>query len=75
MPCESNSVDLVSAVQSCHWFDLPVFYTEVERVLKPGGVLALVGYDVSGPAPEVQNSKELNELITKVTFITYYLIT
>jgi len=38
------SVDLVTVAQAAHWFDLPRFYAEVERVLKPGGMLALWGY-------------------------------
>jgi len=39
-----RSVDLVTVAQAAHWFDLPRFYAEVTRVLKPGGVLALWGY-------------------------------
>jgi len=38
------SADLVTVAQAAHWFDLPRFYAEVSRVLKPGGVLALWGY-------------------------------
>jgi SAM-dependent methyltransferase len=40
-----GSADLVLAAQSLHWFDLPLFYAEAERVLKPGGILAALGYD------------------------------
>jgi SAM-dependent methyltransferase len=39
-----HSVDLVTVAQAAHWFDLPHFYAEVARVLKPGGVIALWGY-------------------------------
>jgi SAM-dependent methyltransferase len=39
------SVDLVTVAQAAHWFDLPAFYAEVRRVLRPGGVLALWGYE------------------------------
>jgi SAM-dependent methyltransferase len=39
-----RSIDLVTVAQAAHWFDLPRFYTEVARVLKPGGVIALWGY-------------------------------
>ncbi len=39
-----RSVDLVTVAQAAHWFDLPRFYGEVARVLKPGGVIALWGY-------------------------------
>ncbi len=37
--------DLALAAQALHWFDLEVFYAQVRRVLKPGGVLAAIGYD------------------------------
>jgi SAM-dependent methyltransferase len=39
-----HSIDLVTVAQAAHWFDLPRFYAEASRVLKPGGVLALWGY-------------------------------
>lgn len=40
------SVDLVSIAQALHWFDLPLFYAEVRRVLKRGGVIAAWSYGV-----------------------------
>lgn len=40
----AQSVDLVLVAQAAHWFDLPAFYAEVERVLRPDGVLALLTY-------------------------------
>jgi SAM-dependent methyltransferase len=41
---ESQSVDLVTVAQALHWFDLDPFYGEVQRVLKPSGVLAVWTY-------------------------------
>lgn len=38
------SFDLIVVGQAAHWFDLERFYPEARRVLKPGGLLALVGY-------------------------------
>lgn len=38
------SIDLAVAAQAAHWFDWPRFVAEIERVVKPGGVVALVGY-------------------------------
>lgn len=38
------SADLVTVAQAVHWFDLDRFYTEVKRVLKPGGILAVWAY-------------------------------
>jgi SAM-dependent methyltransferase len=41
----AHCADLVAVAQAAHWFDLPAFYTEVDRVLKPGGVLAVWCYE------------------------------
>lgn len=50
-----GSVDLVTVAQAMHWFDLPKFYAEVQRVLKPRGVLAAWGYNrLLVAQPEVQ---------------------
>lgn len=38
--------DLATAAQAAHWFDLPAYYTEVRRVVRPGGVVALISYGV-----------------------------
>ena len=39
-----GSVDLAVAAQAMHWFDLDRFYAQVRRVLRPGGLLAAIGY-------------------------------
>jgi len=38
------SVDLAVAAQAAHWFDWPRFVPEVGRVVRPGGLIALVTY-------------------------------
>jgi SAM-dependent methyltransferase len=43
-PVADASVDLVTVAQALHWFDLPSFYGEVGRVLKPGGLFAAWSY-------------------------------
>ena len=39
-----QSVDLIVVAQAVHWFDFDHFYQEVKRVLKPGGIIAVIGY-------------------------------
>jgi SAM-dependent methyltransferase len=41
---EDGSVDLVTVASAIHWFDLERFYTEVNRVVKPGGAVAAWTY-------------------------------
>jgi len=41
-----RAVDLATAAQAAHWFDLPAYYAEVRRVTRPGGIIALVSYGV-----------------------------
>lgn len=41
-----RSVDLITAAQAAHWFDLDTFYAEARRVGRPGAVLALITYGV-----------------------------
>jgi len=38
--------DLATAAQAAHWFDLPSYYAEVRRVVRPGGIVALISYGV-----------------------------
>lgn len=41
---ESQSVSLATVAQAAHWFDLPAYYREVERVAVPGAAVALFCY-------------------------------
>ena len=43
----SGSVDLVTVAQALHWLDLPRFWQECRRVLKPEGLLAVWGYGIA----------------------------
>ena len=42
IPLDDASVDLVTVAQAFHWFDGPAALTEIHRVLRPGGRLALL---------------------------------
>jgi SAM-dependent methyltransferase len=48
-----NSVDLVTVAQAVHWFDLPRFYSVINRVLKQNGVFAVWGYNDFDITPEI----------------------
>ena len=64
LPHADSSVSLIISGQAAHWLDLPRFYAESKRILKPQGVLALFGYAfvrVHGP-----QSEKLNDIIDKV---------
>lgn len=55
------SVDAICIAQALHWFDLPRFFAECDRVLKPGGMLIAWGYqdivvpqDIEPPVADFQ---------------------
>ncbi|MEP6926123.1 MAG: class I SAM-dependent methyltransferase [Ginsengibacter sp.] len=41
-----NKFDLITIAQAIHWFNFEKFYQQVKRTLKPGGIIAVLGYDV-----------------------------
>lgn len=58
IPANSGSAALLLAAQAAHWFDLPGFFAEAERVLSPGGLLVLMSYGahhVHGESGDVIN--------------------
>ncbi|XP_074655758.1 putative methyltransferase DDB_G0268948 [Tubulanus polymorphus] len=64
LPIEDSSTDLVTCAASIHWFDLPRFYEEVRRILKPGGVLAAWSYRY--PDVEYEGHPEASERASEV---------
>jgi SAM-dependent methyltransferase len=42
-----GSVDLIAVAQALHWIDLPAFYSEVRRVVAPGGAIVVWSYDLA----------------------------
>ena len=51
----AQSVDLVTAAQAAHWFDLEALYAEARRVLRPGGVIAIWCYNLLRIAPGIDD--------------------
>ena len=60
-----SSFDMVTVAQAVHWFDLPCFFAEACRVLKPDGILALFGYKFPEVDPQIDaviNSELLDSI-------------
>jgi SAM-dependent methyltransferase len=51
VPLANDSLDLITVAQAAHWFDLPHFYQEVDRLLVTGGVLAIWCYGLFRISP------------------------
>lgn len=49
IPERSNTVQLLTASQSHHWFDLTGFYKETQRVLDPKGAVCVFWYQLPQP--------------------------
>ena len=57
---DAGSFDLVTAGQCWHWFDRAAAMTEVQRVLRPGGVLAIAYYSyLTEHSPVARDTEEL----------------
>jgi SAM-dependent methyltransferase len=56
-PLRSQSIAMVTVAQALHWLELPEFYAEARRVLRPGGLLVVWTYGNqcvdSGPVDDV----------------------
>jgi ubiquinone/menaquinone biosynthesis C-methylase UbiE len=50
---KNNQFDLITVGQALHWFDIEKFYSEVGRVVRPDGLLAVWGYTVCTINPEI----------------------
>lgn len=61
-----NSVDLVTVATAVHWFDLNIFYPEVNRVLKEDGFIAVWGYGYLQIDPNIDficNERFVSEIL------------
>ncbi|MDT0644077.1 class I SAM-dependent methyltransferase [Zunongwangia sp. F363] len=60
-----NYFDLVTVAQAIHWFDFDKFYAEVKRVLKPGGLIAVMGYGLF--SCDAETNKIINHFYRNIT--------
>ena len=61
-----GSVDLITAATAAHWFDMPRFWSEAARILKPGGSVVIwcyAGYNVDPNT--TPNGAELRDFFKK----------
>jgi SAM-dependent methyltransferase len=64
IPLEDASVDGAFAAQAFHWFDKAVALPEIARVLRPGGVFAIVWNDGNDDLPDPRPAEFVREVNT-----------
>ena len=68
LPFADGSVDLISVCKAFHWFNQPEFLAEADRVLAPGGKLAIYGHGFPG----IMHGNPEFEVWFKTGFMTRY---
>lgn len=66
LPFANGEVDLVTAMTAAHWFDRQRFLQEADRVLRPGGCLALLSYTMDMKLEYGDISDSLNDICEEV---------
>lgn len=62
IPLDDGSVDGVFAAQAFHWFDKALALPEIARVLRPGGVVAIVWNDGNDDLPDPRPAEFVREV-------------
>ena len=63
----AGSVDMITAAQCAHWFDMPVFYEQAKSIMSPQGTLAMWCYTT----PNIPHSPLIQTAFSKVGPILY----
>jgi ubiquinone/menaquinone biosynthesis C-methylase UbiE len=50
---DNDSVDIVTVAQALHWFDFDKFYSNVKRIGKKDGIIAVWSYDMHKINPQI----------------------
>lgn len=56
-----ESIDLITAANAAHWFDMPTFWTRAAQVLRPGGSVAMWTSGEPAAHPDTPNAVAINE--------------
>jgi trans-aconitate 3-methyltransferase len=64
-PIEDSSVDLITAANSAHWFDMSGFWPRAARVLKPGGTVAMWAGGELRTHPSMPNAAAIQAAMDK----------
>ncbi|XP_063002533.1 putative methyltransferase DDB_G0268948 [Elgaria multicarinata webbii] len=66
IPFEDHSVDLITAFTAAHWFDIPRFMKEIDRVLKPSGCVVLSSNTLDMQLHYKDRSEKLTEILKEI---------
>ncbi|KAL7904792.1 S-adenosyl-L-methionine-dependent methyltransferase [Trichoderma velutinum] len=66
-PISDSSVDLITAANAAHWFDMPQFWLAAARILKPGGTVALWASGEVRVHPSMPNATAIQAIFDDVT--------
>lgn len=62
LPVDAGQVDLLASMTAAHWFDRQKFLLEADRVLRPGGCLALLSYTMDMELEHGDTTEALNDV-------------
>ncbi|PKU26933.1 hypothetical protein llap_22763 [Limosa lapponica baueri] len=66
LPFEDASVDLLTSFTAAHWFDTEKFMREANRVVKPGGCVAISTYTLDMSLRYGNCSEKLTKVFREV---------
>lgn len=70
LPFEDGSVDVLASFTAAHWFDTERFMREAQRVVRPGGCVAISTYTVDMSLRFGDCSQQLTRAFREVSWET-----
>lgn len=68
LPFQDASVDVLTSFTAAHWFDFAKFMREAERVVKPGGCVAISTYTVDMSLRYGDCSEKLTKIFREMSW-------